>query len=416
MQIDEFGDDGDDEQFLREIAEIEFGSQRRDKGDESPLTAEEVQLLEVMRTNATMPPFLRFRGRRSALSVTDLVSPQWCELQFSYTLERGKKRRTKAMRDGSQIHRSLEEEIHAIVPFELKQGSREEPWGLKLLNVLLGIGELTRSGITRELPVFGYVEDILISGVIDEIVYKEPRQVVSLRPALSGDGSSIGSSKKKPKTSLRTPNHAQQSAILKFVGRDLRQLYISDAKTRVSLREPSASQVNGAKVQLMMYHHLLKELIEIDFERLLMDENLDGDAPFSDSFIAQVLSLLHQPSSDDEMALGIDQILEYNSLRGYFMLAQQQLMPLSSRISEELRIQYIHQSTRTPIFSKLFIYDKAQLQMSVGEVLDFWKGRRSPKGVDIEEAYKCRLCDFQEGCSFRLQKVKEGLDRATSAK
>jgi len=39
------------------------------------------------------------------------------------------------------------------------------------------------------------------------------------------------------------------------------------------------------------------------------------------------------------------------------------------------------------------------------QVLEWWDGKRSTKGVEIEEAYKCRTCEFEEGCSWRAAKV-----------
>jgi len=29
------------------------------------------------------------------------------------------------------------------------------------------------------------------------------------------------------------------------------------------------------------------------------------------------------------------------------------------------------------------------------------------KGVEIEEAYKCSSCDFEEGCLWRISKIEE---------
>ena len=51
-------------------------------------------------------PLERFRTKpKKALSVTDLISPSWCELQYWYALTKcGKKRRTPAMRQGSKVH------------------------------------------------------------------------------------------------------------------------------------------------------------------------------------------------------------------------------------------------------------------------------------------------------------------------
>jgi len=44
--------------------------------------------------------------------------------------------------------------------------------------------------------------------------------------------------------------------------------------------------------------------------------------------------------------------------------------------------------------------------------MDWWKGRREAKGVEIEEAFKCRICDFSEECSWRKTKVEEAVEKS----
>jgi exonuclease V len=44
--------------------------------------------------------------------------------------------------------------------------------------------------------------------------------------------------------------------------------------------------------------------------------------------------------------------------------------------------------------------------------MDWWKGKRETKGVDIEEAFKCRICEFADGCTWRATKIEEGLQKA----
>jgi exonuclease V len=44
--------------------------------------------------------------------------------------------------------------------------------------------------------------------------------------------------------------------------------------------------------------------------------------------------------------------------------------------------------------------------------MEWWKGQREAKGVDIEEAFKCRTCEFASDCSWRQSMDDEMLQRA----
>ncbi|KAL8946595.1 MAG: hypothetical protein Q9222_007031, partial [Ikaeria aurantiellina] len=119
-------------------------------------------------------PLERFRTKpKKTLSVTDLVSPSWCELQYWYTLTKhGKKKRTPAMRQGSAVHKTLEEEVHRTVAIDIQ--TREDAWGLRIWNVIQGLRTLRETGMTRELEVWGVFDGLVVNGVIDELSYTCP--------------------------------------------------------------------------------------------------------------------------------------------------------------------------------------------------------------------------------------------------
>lgn len=77
-------------------------------------------------------PLQRFRSYpRKPLTVSDLTSGAWCELQYWYTLTRlpgGRRTRTAAMRQGSKVHQKLEDEVHTTVPIEI--ASKEDAFAL----------------------------------------------------------------------------------------------------------------------------------------------------------------------------------------------------------------------------------------------------------------------------------------------
>jgi hypothetical protein len=111
-------------------------------------------------------PLERFRtAPKKALSVTDLVSPAWCELQYYYTLSiHGRKIRTAAMKKGSVVHKELEDQIYTTVQVDIT--CKEEAWGLRIWNVIQGLKTLRETGQARELEVWGLVEGQIVNGVI----------------------------------------------------------------------------------------------------------------------------------------------------------------------------------------------------------------------------------------------------------
>ena len=102
------------------------------------------------------------RWRQRGLFVTDLSAQAWCETQVEANLAGDKPPiETDAMRAGTAIHNAKEAELHIHVP--IATASREDAAAVRLLNTLLLLHELRQRGITRELPLFGFVrsDDVL---------------------------------------------------------------------------------------------------------------------------------------------------------------------------------------------------------------------------------------------------------------
>lgn len=285
------------------------------------------------------------------------------------------------MKQGTKMHTALEELVHQIVPFEVSDSIQEEKLGLQLLKLYTGLLELEKGGLTRELPVFGMVDGILVRGVIDEVAYTDTAPPASQERALM-DGF-----------------FAVQSA-------STRHIVLSDAKTRVSMRSPSTSQVAQAKLQLMLYRTLLQNLVSFDLSRLLERDKLDGEQPFSDAFLAQSIGIL-ESFSDEAIASAA----QSQTLTGLWQLLQPMLAQVRQRLSQDLIINYIHQRTHQEIARITFTADDAWQAEQMRQILGWWRGEHAPRGVEVEEAFKCRICDFEEGCSWKLDKIEESVRR-----
>lgn len=69
--------------------------------------------------------------------------------------------------------------------------------------------------------------------------------------------------------------------------------------------------------------------------------------------------------------------------------------------------EYRHQTTNNIIGSRLFEYDNDMTTSYIHQSLQWWDGNRPTTGVEIEEAHKCRICEYEEGCSWRTKKLEE---------
>jgi exonuclease V len=271
-------------------------------------------------------PIERFRPRGRPLSVTDLVSPAWCEMQWAFVLARhGRKRMNAAMASGTRVHQRLEAEVHRTVQVETT--SREDSFGLRIWNVIQGLQTLRDTGMTRELEVWGVFKGQLINGCIDELSYVCPDtdqeaeaeaeaggriRVAADQTQLTdfyGADSQTSTSTRDTESYRPTPTSSQETPSSQEMpssqgsadgGQSLRHLrsfrmktsriYICDVKTRAAASIPRGAAFRPTYLQLMLYRHLLGQMVRgtVSIVALCRALRLDVDANFSDRFIAQI--------------------------------------------------------------------------------------------------------------------------------
>ena len=359
-----------------------------------------------------IPPLARFRMfPKKPFSVSDFTSGgAWCELQYYYTLTRlpgGRKTRTAEMKAGSKVHKKLEDEVHTTVKIDIV--SKEDIFGLKLWNVIQGLRTLRDTGLTREMEVWGMVDGHLVTGIIDSLSYTCPNaefeeEILSSQESRRGDGKAKHS-KKKPRT-----------------------IYLADVKTRGSRKPPkSAAMLRPTKVQLFLYHRFLSAMIagKLDFFRVLRRLDIDADDPFSDEFIAQVGSLHDEvfydadaDAADGSSADGDSSpdLIKYRCIRELLDLLREELRLTFSdgtaSLGQLVSVDYRHREDGSIIGTNTFPVDDDALSQHLASDLEWWKGERMPRGVDIEEAFKCGFCEFAAGCEWRIRMEEERLQRA----
>lgn len=399
------------------------------QGESTPEVQVTESAIEDPERPDTRSPLERFRTQpKKALSVTDLVSPAWCELQYWYSLTKhGKKRRTPAMRQGSKIHKTLEEQVHTTIRVDVQ--TKEDAWGLRIWNVIQGLRTLRSTGQTRELEVWGTVDGLVVNGVIDELSYVCPLTVLEesqekvVKDELPPDQSSIAEFFNDVGGSnldiLRNKRRYQSSKI-----------YLCDVKTRSVRSVPSEMAFRPTKMQLMLYHKLLSALAmnNVDFTILTDRYRLEPAKVLSDSFIAQVGSLNDEIfyNAPSEPASSQDSIKDWSQDSMTALLQHNTLTLLWSLMISELQItlphgadslgtilkaEYRSRDTGQVTGIKTFAMEEAELKAYLEMEMQWWRGEREAQGVVVEEAFKCRSCDFSEECEWRIKKVDELMEK-----
>ncbi|ORY01334.1 exonuclease V a 5' deoxyribonuclease-domain-containing protein [Clohesyomyces aquaticus] len=363
-------------------------------------------------------PLERFRKRpQKPLSVTDLVSPAWCELQYWYALTKfGRKPRTAAMKQGSKVHRVLEEQVYEIVQVQVK--SKEDRFGLKIWNTIQGLRTLRETGLTRELEVWGVVEGQVVNGIIDEISYTCPD------PAFEES-----LEKSKAEKVGGTLSLGQLSIIQSFqnVGEDSmawvgslkleRVVYIADVKTRGVKSTPAGASLRPTWMQLMLYRKLLEALAlnTVDAETIFARYDLKPLEQFTEIFRLDVGGMyagdMHMDGENPFAALQESEIDSHGNLSALWSLMISEFSMAIDGFSDVLRAEFRWSTTGELIGSELTRYEAPVIEAYIASEMSWWRGERKAKGVEVEEAFKCRVCDFADNCTWRKEKIEEATEK-----
>ncbi|KIM47540.1 hypothetical protein M413DRAFT_202550 [Hebeloma cylindrosporum] len=279
-------------------------------------------------------PFQEFRSGMT-LSVSDLVYPSWCEVQYEYGL-RGKRSRPIDERpknfvsssgkkiepmvkiaqqndvrtkQGLLVHKELEREIK-FEELKVEITSRETRWALRIVNMLACLKGIL-DGFTREKPVFGLIHGQVVVGIMDEVVKMQatpPAATPTTKPKRSSTEPHSNAGAKRIRTEPpQTRIDSFFSSPKKSQGRSISPptdstfgseafsepitLRIKDNKTRKSSYLPPHHDTYSGRMQLMVYRKLLSELVATnppyDFEPLWNKLHLDSSAIFPTKFLVQ---------------------------------------------------------------------------------------------------------------------------------
>lgn len=377
-------------------------------------------------------PLERFRtAPRKPLSVTDLISPAWCELQYLYALQSpsGKKRQTPAMKKGSSVHKVLEDQVHETVIVTVQ--TREDHWGLRIWNIIQGLRTLRATGMTRELELWGTIDGQVVNGVIDELSYfctdREMEEGLQRSEASRKSASEIAADQATITEFFKnSPGPASPS-----VKKDQRTIYLTDVKTRGSSTLPKGSSLKPTHMQLMIYRKLLANLAsgKVDAEAVFKRYDLNPSARFSAKLMQDLSALdFNFDAYADTNTYApiqshvdtISELLPRDNLRDLWRMMIDEFhktMPnVNTSLSKILRAEFRAAATGDVIGSKTFLHDDTEIDSYLESKLNWWRGKREAQGVDVEDAFKCRICEFADGCTWRIQKIEEATEKHRTRK
>ncbi|XP_062047037.1 exonuclease V isoform X1 [Lepus europaeus] len=275
------------------------------------------------------------------LYVTDLSTQNWCELQMAYGKELPDlvtPEKAAVLDTGASIHLARELELHDLVTVPVT--SKEDAWAIKFLNILSMIPTLQSEGRIREFPVFGEVEGVLLVGVIDELHYTAKGE-----------------------------------------------LELAELKTRRRPLLPLEAQKK-------------KDCFQVSLYKYIFDAMVQGKVTPA--------SLIHHTKLCPDKALG-PSVLSHARRGGFTVKSLGDLMELvflsltlsDLPVIDILKIEYIHQESATLLGTEIVAFEEKEVKGKVQHYMAYWKGLREPRGVDIEEAWKCRTCSYTDICKWR---------------
>ncbi|XP_071025547.1 exonuclease V-like isoform X1 [Oncorhynchus clarkii lewisi] len=286
-------------------------------------------------------PMERFLKRH--LSVTQLCEQSWCEVKMAYGFIKPKVRmlemQNTEVTTGASIHLARELEVKPNV-VTVAAVTREDREALKLINMLQMVSALETGQLVREFPVFGVLEGMFFMGVVDEL------------------------------------NRS-----------DSGELVLSELKTRSHNSLPRPAQTKGHALQVGMYKLLFDSMVKGSVKRDHLLHNLQLDPN----------RVLGSDLQTHTQSLGL-QAVTFRELLDHLLVV---LTCSNLHAIDKLRLEYSHQSSGKLIGTREVAFEEAQLRTNIRGYLAYWRGERVPQGVEVEEAWKCRMCPYEETCDWR---------------
>lgn len=233
--------------------------------------------------------------------------------------------------------------------------SKEDSIGVKILNLLSAIKTFHSNGtLAREIPIFGapFGKNLFVVGIIDELRFNPSRYTIDL----------------------------------------------VELKTRKNKTLPHRFMKRQHCFQVMLYCKLFDDLVKGLLTKQTIAENfqINLEKKFNPNLISHIM----------DSGFYFENL---NRLLDYVLHVMQSLTCIS-----QTYVEYVHQETMQSFAKEKVAYDEVELCHFFSRYADFWLGKRDPVGVDIEEAYKCQMCEHAHLCGWRRRKNEEYTQKKTT--
>ncbi|XP_072024371.1 exonuclease V-like [Amphiura filiformis] len=319
------------------------------------------------------------RGVRSKyINTSDLQMQEWCEQQMIYNI--GAKMgmipqlitdegavvpvkeiqlTTPAMKAGTEVHKKKDLEVNSYV--NVAVSTHGDSFALKLLNTIQHIKHLVMgASCIREVTIFSMPFDygFMMMGIVDE---------------------------------LRMNEHEE--------------LELVEVKTRSNRFKPlSKAQVRTHNLQAMVYKQIIDDLTSgvvdgnVVFEKMRLDPKHVLDE-----------KVLEHARALDVAGNTLGDIMTT-------MLDQFRFLPRVSSMVVEYYPSDKDKAYKELLSSRRVDFDETWLKKRLETHFGFWRGEREVSGVDIEELWKCNMCQFVDACHWRKRKNDECVKKMNQKK
>ena len=314
---------------------------------------EEVLVLELS------SPLEKFRPARY-LWVSHLAEQLWCEQRLEYSFTRPVKiteniedsyYTSPFKQDNANIQNCeenaamitlssemsklrLSQELHSEEYIGVEVKTDEDIFAIKAMKLYDIVNGLPKQKNCEKVPIFGWLSRLLLVGKIHE---------------------------------LRYDNNSKS-------------IEIHDYKIRKKPYKPGQAQIDKNKFQLTIYTHLLKNICDMDIEKMCSELELDR---------LKLISVSIKKKLSEDVSTLNDVFMKLKKLPKF-----------------EISKTVIHYRCDNIEFTKLEMnYDEDWLMEKIYHFEDYWHGHRFiPQGVDVAEVWKCDLCPYINDCDWRKMK------------
>lgn len=138
----------------------------------------------------------------------------------------------------------------------------------------------------------------------------------------------------------------------------------------------------------------LLTLSQVGMYKLLFDSMVKGSVKRD--------HLLHNLQLDPNQVLGSD-LQTHSQTLGLWAIMFGELLDhlmVLLTFSNLHAIEYSLQSPGKLIGTREVEFDEAQFRAKIQGYLTYWRGDREPQGVDVEEAWKCKKCPYEDSSNW----------------